>query len=51
MGVRAPPILTPGNVEHDVIPYVTLLYTLHKVVLTSKSVDEILKRAHSNESY
>ena len=30
---------------------VVLFITLYKVVLTFESVDEILKRDHSNESY
>ena len=30
---------------------VVLFITLYKVVLTFQSVDEILKRDHSNESY
>ena len=30
---------------------VVLFITLHKVVLTSESVDEVLKCDHSNESY
>ena len=31
--------------------HVVLFITLHKVVLTFESVDEILKCNHSNESY
>ena len=31
--------------------HVVLFITLHKVVLTFESVDEILKCDHSNESY